>query len=577
MSKKKDLTRKVLCGLLAATTIGISGTALAGDETETITSGSIIIDKDWTVSKDTTYGGTVTVKKGNTLSVVQGEQGAAPRLDANDITMKGGTINAQSGTTNISSFKTTTDTTTTTKGNVITVENASLNIGKVKGVANFKTLSTSGTGSLVVNGNVTAANITADGADSTTSATGIIIDKNVTVNARTLTSGTINASGDVVVSGAGLLESTGTITAGNITFNAANVTNSVNNLTADSTDGTIGVGAGKVTATGKLAAKNLNVNSGAQLTAKTVEVSDIDAGGKLTVTDTVKAASLDVTDSDADVTLTNGAEITGDINVKNGKLTANGAVNATTVGLTSGALNVNSTVNATTINVTGGTLTAKGLVTANSINAGSDVELNGGATVNDTLKVTGGTFTAGGTVKAGTLTINNNVENKLANLEASTINVNSGAVKADDITLTKGTVAVAHSGSLEAAKMNVKDNSTVIGTATVNGTLSIDEGKVLSVGTHDKAGQITVNKLSGGVVFLDPAWSSDGTDTIEKASGLAMANTDVTSTLVAGENSKIAIGTNNLSDADDAFNETGFTWGETGVTAGVYIFCSGCF
>ena len=250
----------------------------------------IFITTNLTVDKNTTYADTVTIE-GVTLSVVE-KDGVAPTLNANDVTMKGGTIDAQSGTTNISSFKTTAESVPATATKpatevwpTINVQNASLNIRKVNGVASFATLSTSGTGSLVVNGNVTAANITANGTDSTTSAKGIVIDKNVTITAVKLTSsGTINADGAVIVGGTGCLESAGTITAENMYFNAAGVKNSVKDVTADNTNGTIGVGAGTVTATGTMAAKNLNVSSGAELTAETVEVGAIATGGKLTVT-----------------------------------------------------------------------------------------------------------------------------------------------------------------------------------------------------------------------------------------------------------------------------------------------------
>ncbi len=653
MSKNRELTRKVLCGLLAAATMGISGTALAADD-------------------------------GNSTSDYNINLVNAPLVVDSDV--------------------------------------------------RYAKISTSGTGSLLVRGDVTAVDIDAQGQQLYGDADGILINGSVYVNAHKLTSsGTINAAGFVGVNGTGSLESTGTVKADVINFNGANIENNVNNLEAA---GSIGVNSGsKVIATGKLTSKSLSVNMDSSLTAKTVEVTNLFVGGKLSVTDTAKANSFEVVGIDADVTLKNGAEVTKDVTVIEGKLTADG------------------------------------LVTANRIDASDSVALNGGATVAKDINVTGGTFTAGGTVKADTLTIdNNNVENKAENLDVSTIDVKSGAivasgnvvagdinahgsypyilgngvhignsiivngngsltstgtvkasnigfytdkthfvnnmtaegaisindgnvvatgkltaggrlgvtstnsslfakaveadeirvngamtvtdtvkagkldlrsvtsdvtmkngaevsediivwggkltaggtvhaknmnyrygsevtvnnltadetlriggnltasgaVKADEVTLSEATVAVADSGSLEAAKVNVDGNSTITGSAAVTEKLTIDDGKVLNVGNDDKAGKLTVNKLSGGTVFLDPAWKVDATDTVENASGLAVADTAVASTLIAGRNSKVALGTTNLSDADTAFNKTGLTWGwsvlgEDRIGAGVYV------
>ncbi len=652
MSKNRELTRKVLCGLLAAATMGISGTALAADD------GYSTSDYN--------------------INLVN-----APLVADSDV--------------------------------------------------RYAKISTSGTGSLLVRGNVTAVDIDAQGQALLGDADGILINGSVYVNANKLTSsGTINAAGFVRVRGTGSLESTGTVKAKNISFDAANSENNVNNLEATNS---IGVYSGnKVIATGKLTSKSLSVNMDASLTAKTVEVTDLSVGGKLSVTDTAKANSFEVVGIDADVTLKNGAEVTKDVTVIEGKLTADGLVTANSIAASdSVALNGGATV-AKDINVTGGTFTAGGTVKADTLTidnnsiqnkvenldvstidvksgailasgnvVAGDINANGtfpfpiglGVTIDRNVIVTGaGSLTSTGTVKAesiefdaegitnsvnnlvagrtinaiagtvtasGKLTADKLIVNSRASLSAKTVEADeidaygklsvtdtaiansfevfgfdadvtlengaevngdinfwegkltaggtvhaknidwllrndstvnnltadetlkiegnltaSGAVKADTVTLSEATVAVADSGSLEAANMNVDGNSTITGSAAVTEKLTIDDGKVLNVGNDDKAGKLTVNKLTGGTVFLDPAWKVDATDTVENASGLAVADTAVASTLIAGRNSKVALGTTNLSDADTAFNKTGLTWGwsvlgEDRIGAGVYV------
>ena len=208
----------------------------------------------------------------------------------------------------------------------------------------------------------------------------------------------------------------------------------------------------------------------------------------------------------------------------------------------------------------------------------ADVDSNAGTlTIGNELATSDTTYTLKGDAVINdnsTLNVNGNttITNSVAANEGATVNVNSGAkLSTDTLTVKGATVAVADSGSLTANTMNVEDDSIVTGNAAVTDTLNISENRVLNVGTSAAAGKLTVKNLNGGIVFLDPAWKTDGTDTIQDASGLAVENTAVASTLVAGQNSKIAIGTSDLSDADTVFNKTGLTWGEDGVTSGVYV------
>ncbi len=215
--------------------------------------------------------------------------------------------------------------------------------------------------------------------------------------------------------------------------------------------------------------------------------------------------------------------------------------------------------------------------------AGGDIiSVKGDTTDNKTdVKVVIGTTNkvAGTESTAGTLTIGNalataDTQYKL-NGEAvinggSTLNVNGTTEITKSVTLNSASVNVNNGASLTTAVLDVQDSSALTGNATVEDTVKITDGKVLSVGNSDKAGVLSVKSLTGGTVFLDPAWK-DGS-TVADASGLAVEDvSSISSTLIAGQNSKIALGTSNIADADAVFAKTGKTWGENGITAGVYV------
>ncbi len=227
-------------------------------------------------------------------------------------------------------------------------------------------------------------------------------------------------------------------------------------------------------------------------------------------------------------------------------------------------------------------ITNKQAVTLGGSAGGDIISVKGDTADNKTdVKVVIGTTdrVAGTESTVGTLTIGNalasaDTQYKLKGEAVinggSTLNVNGTTEITEKVTLNSASVNVNNGALLTTAALNVDDSSSLTGNASVSDTVTIKADKVLSVGNSDKAGVLSVKNLTGGTVFLDPAWK-DG-NTVGDASGLAVEDvSSISSTLIAGQNSKIALGTSNIADADAVFAKTGKTWGENGITAGVYV------
>ncbi len=174
-------------------------------------------------------------------------------------------------------------------------------------------------------------------------------------------------------------------------------------------------------------------------------------------------------------------------------------------------------------------------------------------------------------VDAGTFKVNE------ISADKGTINVNEGAaLKTDSLTVgsSGSTVKLSGTGALEAQSMTVSTGTIeVTGTAKAGNLTVNDSNAIISVGTGNSAGSLVAGNadLNGAAVVLDPVWQ--GNDTIGNASkaALAFTNNNVNGLMTVGRNSVLSLGTDDTGKAEQAFAESELTWGETGVSAALYI------
>ena len=247
------------------------------------------------------------------------------------------------------------------------------------------------------------------------------------------------------------------------------------------------------------------------------------------------------------------------------------------------ALTLNGTGDLVT-SVSGSETTVKGIILASGGSLTTTGSANGGAKIGAVLKKTGASGTALTVADNGVLTVSQTLGS--TDLQANTL------VDVDTLTIGKGAqltagitkAAVAASGQtaatpatygdIKAATLNVDgkldaSNSTV--TVTSSGTFTGDvastvktliiDNATVSVGSNTAAGKLVVNSVSGnGKIFADPAFV-DGVS--QSHSTVAVENVSSGSTVVAGQNSVVAVGFKDTVAADAAFAKTGFVLADT--------------
>lgn len=174
-------------------------------------------------------------------------------------------------------------------------------------------------------------------------------------------------------------------------------------------------------------------------------------------------------------------------------------------------------------------------------------------------------------VDAGTFKVNE------INADKGMISVNEGAaLKTDSLTVgsSGSTVKLSGTGALEAQSMTVNTGTIeVTGTAKAGNLKVTDSNAIINVGTGNSAGSLAAGNadLNGAAVVLDPVWQ--GNDTIGNASkaALAFTNNNVNGLMTVGRNSVLSLGTDDTGKAEQAFAESELTWGQTGVSAALYI------
>ena len=228
-------------------------------------------------------------------------------------------------------------------------------------------------------------------------------------------------------------------------------------------------------------------------------------------------------------------------------------------------------------NVTlGGSQGSDNLITVNGETAGNGVSVIVGVTAGDSISVND---------KAGSFTIGNALatsETKYTLTGSVTVNAGSQLVTNGQTTITDGVTL--NDGKLDAASgalnadvtVKANTNNTITGTVNADTLTSdivsnVDNKTVINIGNKDKAANVVVEEavLNGATVFIDPAWK-DGEE-FAGASNMAVADTMVDGVYVVGRNAMLSFGVNNTEKAQEVFAKTGLTWGEDGITAGLYI------
>ena len=253
----------------------------------------------------------------------------------------------------------------------------------------------------------------------------------------------------------------------------------------------------------------------------------------------------------------------------------------------SAALTLNGTGDLVTF-VSGSTTAVKGITLASGGSLTTTGSANGGAKIGAVLKDTANNASGTSLTVAdnGVLTVSqtdlapNDQGIKLVNVDTLTIGkgaqLTAGITKAAGAASGQTPATPATYGDIEAGTLNVHgkldaSNSTVTVTsgATFTGdvastvkTLSISGATTtVSVGTKTAAGKLVVGDVSGdGKIFANPAFV-DGVS--QSHSTVAVGKVSATNTVVAGQNSVVAVGFKDTAAADAAFAKTGFVLADT--------------
>uniref|UniRef100_UPI0026059A61 ESPR-type extended signal peptide-containing protein n=1 Tax=uncultured Sutterella sp. TaxID=286133 RepID=UPI0026059A61 len=135
---------------------------------------------------------------------------------------------------------------------------------------------------------------------------------------------------------------------------------------------------------------------------------------------------------------------------------------------------------------------------------------------------------------------------------------NTPAVEAKYGDITTGTLTVEGTLAADKSTVTVQSGGTVNGVANIK-TLALTG--TLNVGAKEAAGSLSVGELQGsGYIFADPAWVNGVS---EEHSVVAVGKLASGSTVEAGRNSIVAVGTSNTAEAEAAFKQSGFVLADT--------------
>ena len=116
-------------------------------------------------------------------------------------------------------------------------------------------------------------------------------------------------------------------------------------------------------------------------------------------------------------------------------------------------------------------------------------------------------------------------------------------------------------GTASVKDLEVAGDFLVTGTATVAGDLNVGTDKTVYVGNNESAGTMIVGNLASGSVFADPAWDVEGA----VHSSLAVKTAAEGTTVEAGRNSIVALGTDSVAEGEALLKKSGFALADTPV------------
>ena len=312
-------------------------------------------------------------------------------------------------------------------------------------------------------------------------------------------------------------------------------------------------------------------------------ISDAVADGKAQFADVTGSGALAGIASDAlsQATVTGVTEAGFTTPGSYGKLETAANVNAAKV--SGAALTLNGTGDLVTF-VSGSTTAVKGITLASGGSLTTTGSANGGAKIGAVQKATGASGTALTVADNGVLTVSQTLgstdlqANTLVDVDTLTIGkgaqltagITKAAVAASDQTaatpatygdIKAGTLTV--NGKLDASNSTVTVTSGASFTGDVASTVKtlVIDNATVSVGTNTAAGKLVVGSVSGnGTIFADPAFVNGVS---QSHSTVAVEKVLAGSTVVAGQNSVVAVGFKDTAAADAAFAKTGFVLADT--------------
>ena len=610
-----NATLSVAASTIEVGTTTTTGTVLTLDDGTTITNGNLIVDSGNTLDIESSQGARLDGVNVTNSGTIQVDGAAAPAtvtlvLDGGT-TITDGTLlihdphSTAEGIVEIGAGGATFDDVTVTNNNLLKVDGgATLTLEggttisggtiddagtlSVSASSEIENATVNGGGDLTVtSGTLTLSEVTLDDvtlAGSFTNSDKLTIDDTVTLNGATISGGTIDDLGTLLVTasseienatvngGGDLTVTSGTLTLSKVTLDGVTLAGSFTNadkLTIDDTVTLNGatLNGGTIDDTGTLSVsasseiENATVNGGGELTVTsgTLTLSKVTLDGvtlagsftnsdALTIDDTVtlNGATLNggTIDDTGTLSVSASSEIEnatvnggGDLTVTGGTLTLSKVTldGVTLAGSFTNAdkLTIDDTVTLNGATLNGGTIDDTGTL---SVSASSEIEnatINGGGD----LTVTGGTLTlskvtldgvtlAGSFANADKLTIDNTVTLNGATLNGGTI---------DDT----GTLSVSASSEIENATVNGGGNITVVGGTLTLATVTLDgvtvSGTVTNAGTLTIDDTVTLNSaaITGGSIDVVGDLDTNGTSSISGASITNFGNIHIVSGTLA--------------------------------------------